>query len=68
MPEALLRLTESYLELGVPDEARKSAAVLGANFPGTDWYQRAYMLIQKNEKGMVPVSAKGGRKAKKSKA
>jgi len=49
VPEALLRLTESYLELGVPEEARKSAAVLGANFPGSDWYQRAYALIQKNE-------------------
>jgi outer membrane protein assembly factor BamD len=51
VPEALLRLTESYLELGVPDEAHKTAAVLGANFPGSDWYQRAYMLIQKNEGG-----------------
>ena len=67
VPEALLRLTEAYLELGVPEEARKSAAVLGANFPGSDWYQRAYGLLQKNEKGMVPVSAKG-KKAKKSKA
>ena len=65
VPEALLRLTEVYLELGLPEEARKSAAVLGANFPGTDWYQRAYGLLQKNEKGMIPVSAK---KAKKSKA
>lgn len=68
VPEALLRLTESYLELGVPEEARKNAAVLGANFPGSDWYQRAYSLLQKTEKGMVPVSAKGGKKAKKSKA
>jgi outer membrane protein assembly factor BamD len=68
VPEALLRLTESYLELGVPDEARKSAAVLGANFPGSDWYQRAYGLLQKNEKGMIPVSAKPPKKAKKSKA
>jgi outer membrane protein assembly factor BamD len=50
-PEALMRLTESYLELGVMDEARKSAAVLGANYPGTDWYQRAYALIRKNEGG-----------------
>jgi len=68
VPEALLRLTEAYLELGVPEEARKSAAVLGANFPGTDWYQRAYELMQKNEKGMMPVSAKQAKKAKKSKA
>lgn len=46
-PEALLRLTESYLALGVRDEARKSAAVLGANYPGTKWYERAYKLVQK---------------------
>ncbi len=47
-PEALLRLTESYLALGVPEEARKSAAVLGANYPSTDWYKRAYELVQRN--------------------
>ena len=46
VPEALMRLTESYLALGVPEEARRSAAVLGANFPSTQWYQRAYSLIQ----------------------
>ena len=45
-PEALMRLTESYLALGIPEEARRSAAVLGANFPTTRWYQRAYELIQ----------------------
>jgi len=46
-PEALMRLTESYLALGVRDEAKKSAAVLGANYPGTKWYARAYKLVQK---------------------
>jgi len=47
-PEALMRLTESYLALGIPEEARRSAAVLGANFPTTPWYQRAYDLIQRH--------------------
>jgi outer membrane protein assembly factor BamD len=47
-PEALMRLTESYLALGIPEEARKSAAVLGANYPSTEWYQRAYNLVQKH--------------------
>jgi outer membrane protein assembly factor BamD len=47
-PEALMRLTESYLALGIPEEARKSAAVLGANYPGTEWYQRAFELVQRN--------------------
>lgn len=44
-PEALLRLTEAYLNLGLREEAKKSAAVLGANYPGTDWYERAYKLV-----------------------
>ncbi|UUR06916.1 outer membrane protein assembly factor BamD [Sphingomonas glaciei] len=47
-PEALMRLTESYLALGTPDEAVKSAAVLGRNYPGTVWYERAYALIQRH--------------------
>jgi outer membrane protein assembly factor BamD len=45
-PEALYRLTESYLAMGVPDEAKKAAAVLGANYPGSEWYARAYKLMQ----------------------
>lgn len=44
-PEALYRLTESYLSLGVPDEARRTAAVLGRNYPGSEWYERAYELL-----------------------
>jgi outer membrane protein assembly factor BamD len=55
-PEALLRLVESYLALGVKDEAKKAAAVLGANYPGTEWYQRAYELIEKHG-APVPVPA-----------
>ena len=47
-PEALMRLTESYLALGVPAEAKKTAAVLGANYPGTKWYERAYELVNKH--------------------
>jgi outer membrane protein assembly factor BamD len=47
-PEALMRLVECYLSLGIPEEARKSAAVLGANYPGSKWYERAYSLVQKH--------------------
>ncbi|WP_310467666.1 outer membrane protein assembly factor BamD [Sphingomonas sp.] len=47
-PEALERLVESYLALGVPDEAKKAAAVLGANYPGSKWYKRAFALIQRH--------------------
>ena len=46
-PEALERLTESYLALGIPEEAHKAAAVLGANYPGSKWYERAYALVRK---------------------
>ncbi|WP_420830022.1 outer membrane protein assembly factor BamD [Croceicoccus hydrothermalis] len=45
-PEALYRLTESYLALGIPQEAKKAAAVLGANYPGSDWYEKAFELMQ----------------------
>jgi outer membrane protein assembly factor BamD len=46
VPEALERLTETYLALGIPDQAEHAAAVLGANYPGSWWYQRAYKLVQ----------------------
>ena len=44
-PEALYRLVESYLALGIPVEARRAAAVLGRNYPGSEWYQRAHDLL-----------------------
>lgn len=50
-PEALHRLVECYLELGVPEEARKAAAVLGHNYPGSKWYERSYALVSKYTKG-----------------
>ena len=40
--EALHRLTEVYLALGLKDEARKTAAVLGHNYPGSEWYSDSY--------------------------
>jgi outer membrane protein assembly factor BamD len=45
VPEALHRLTEAYMALGVTDEARRNAAVLGYNFPGSRWYEDSYALI-----------------------
>lgn len=56
-PEALMRLTESYLALGVPEEARRAAAVLGANYPNTQWYQRAYELVERHAPGTAPAAA-----------
>lgn len=52
-PEALFRLTECYLALGIPTEAQKSAAVLGANYPGSKWYERAFALMQKHAPAKV---------------
>ena len=49
VPEALHRLVESYVALGLGEEARKTAAVLGHNYPGTDWYRDAYALVTTGE-------------------
>jgi outer membrane protein assembly factor BamD len=45
VPEALHRLTEAYLALGLGQEAQKNAAVLGYNFPSSEWYQDSYVLL-----------------------
>jgi outer membrane protein assembly factor BamD len=45
VPEALHRLVEAYLALGVVDEAKATAAVLGHNFPGSEWYMDSYELL-----------------------
>jgi outer membrane protein assembly factor BamD len=45
VPEALHRLTEIYLALGLTDEARRTASVLGHNYPGSPWYQDSYALL-----------------------
>ena len=42
VPEALHRLTEIYLILGLKDQAKKTAAVLGYNYPGSSWYDDSY--------------------------
>lgn len=46
VPEALERLVECDLALGLVGEARKNAAVLGYNYPGSEWYGDAYALLQ----------------------
>ena len=51
-PEALYRLVEANLTLGLRDEATKDGAVLGYNFPGDPWYAKAYALL--TSKGLRP--------------
>ena len=47
-PESLHRLVECYLALGLKAEAQSTAAVLGHNFPNSDWYKDSYALVQKH--------------------
>jgi outer membrane protein assembly factor BamD len=47
VPEALHRMTESYTALGLTDEARRVAAVLGHNYPSSEWYFDTYELVEK---------------------
>lgn len=44
-PEALHRLVETYLSLGLQQEALAAGAVLGYNYPNSDWYQMSYRLL-----------------------
>ena len=55
--EALERLTESYMALGIIDEAQTAAAVLGHNFPDSSWYKHAYALVKSG--GREPSENKG---------
>ena len=60
VPEALHRLTEIYLILGLPDQARKTAAVLGHNYPGSEWYVDSYnQLIADGQLKATPVNSAG---------
>jgi outer membrane protein assembly factor BamD len=47
-PEALYRLVEAYLTIGLPEEAKRNGAVLGYNYPGDVWYADGYKLLTAN--------------------
>jgi len=53
-PEALERLTECFVSLGLIGEARKVAAVLGYNYPGSEWYKDSYQMVE----GVAPKPGK----------
>jgi outer membrane protein assembly factor BamD len=55
--EALMRLTEVYMTLGIVDEAQTAAAVLGHNFPDSAWYKDAYRLVKSG--GLEPHESEG---------
>ena len=46
-PEALHRIVEAYISLGLIEEAKITASVLGHNFPDSEWYKDTYNLINK---------------------
>jgi len=54
--EALMRLTEAYMALGIVAEAQTAAAVLGHNFPDSVWYKDAYRLVKSG--GLEPAENK----------
>jgi len=56
--EALMRLSEAYVSLGIMDEAQTAAAVLGHNFPDSPWYKDAYNLVR-NAGGEPTAENKG---------
>lgn len=64
--EALYRLTESNLALGLVSEAQTAAAVLGHNYPNSEWYKRAFDLLQKQ--GVAPSINAGSSLAKLKRA
>ena len=51
--EALHRLVEAYLTLGLKGEAYQVAAVLGHNYPGSKWYERSYMLLDDEQRQKI---------------
>jgi outer membrane protein assembly factor BamD len=55
--EALMRLTEAYLALGITNEAQTAAAVLGHNFPESQWYKDAFALLRQG--GLTPHEDEG---------
>ena len=55
--EALARLTEAYMAIGIVGEAQTAAAVLGHNFPDSRWYKDSYKLVKSG--GLEPTENKG---------
>jgi len=63
-PEALFRLVEAYMTVGLLEEAKRNGAILGHNFPGDPWYRDAYRLL--TDRGLRPAEPPLESGAKKS--
>jgi len=72
VPEALHRLTEAYLALGVVEEARYTAAVLRHNFPDSEWYRDSWALLDSQdvltaeERGLTQTAVAPGKAGKET--
>lgn len=62
-PEALYRLVELNMQLGLRDEAVRNAAVLGHNFPGSQWYTDAFALLTDGAQGAESIQAPEAKKS-----
>ena len=60
VPEALHRMIECYLALGLKDEAKRTASVLGYNYPGSQWYQDSYFLVEQRDDVQEKLKANRG--------
>ena len=59
--EALHRMVEIYVTLGLDEEAKRTAAVLGHNFPGSDWYEDTFSLVKTGKNASVKEESGGWR-------
>ena len=55
VPEALHRQVEAYVSMGLIDDAKRTAAVLGHNYPGSEWYEDSYSLLTTGRSASVPL-------------
>jgi outer membrane protein assembly factor BamD len=62
-PEALERLVECYLALGIPNEAFKASAVLGKNYPETYWYRQSLRLLHAEQRQTGMWTTAGAKRA-----
>ena len=60
VPEALHRMVEIYVTLGLTDEAKKTASVLGHNFPGSDWYEDTFSMVATGQAASQPQKKDSG--------
>jgi outer membrane protein assembly factor BamD len=59
VPEALHRMVEIYTTLGLDEEAKRTAAVMGHNFPGSEWYEDTFSLVKTGKNASAKQESSG---------